>query len=153
MSGSVLIMPLDYLSCFAVILRRIQGKADICQTDYSIHSKLRILSYSGGKYNIQANERLTKIKEIWCFCFFIFFVPMFQTIGLINTSGGCYFLHASNYWCVCWCVRVRSHASNGKDWTDIFDSRVIFCIMWDICWKVTCRCKLLIYQNHFDSKL
>ena len=33
-----------------MVLRVIHGKVDICQADYSIHSKLRI----------QANERLTE---------------------------------------------------------------------------------------------
>ena len=32
-------MSLDYLSCFAVVLRGIDGKVDICQADYSTHSK------------------------------------------------------------------------------------------------------------------
>ena len=39
-------MPLDHLNCFAVVLRGIHGKIDICQTDYSIHSKQRIFAYS-----------------------------------------------------------------------------------------------------------
>ena len=42
MFNSVLNMSLDYLSYFAVVLRGIHGKVDICQTDYSIHLKLRI---------------------------------------------------------------------------------------------------------------
>ena len=29
-------MSVDYLSCFAVVLRGIHGNVDICQTDYSI---------------------------------------------------------------------------------------------------------------------
>ena len=35
-------MPLDYLSCFTVALtkRNITKASDICQTDYSIYSKL-----------------------------------------------------------------------------------------------------------------
>ena len=57
-------MPLDFINCFAVVLRGLHGKVDICQTEYSIHSKLRILPYSEGKYNIQVNVRLTKIKQI-----------------------------------------------------------------------------------------
>ena len=64
MSDRVLIMPLDFINCFAVVVRGIHGKVDICQTEYSIHSKLRILPYSEGKYNIEANVRLTKIKQI-----------------------------------------------------------------------------------------
>ena len=39
-------MPLDYLSCFAVVLRGIHVKVDIRQIFYSIHSKLRIFPYS-----------------------------------------------------------------------------------------------------------
>ena len=42
--------------------------SDIYQIDYSIHSKLRIFSLfwnPAWKYNIQANERLTKYKEQW----------------------------------------------------------------------------------------
>ena len=46
MFNRVLNMPLDYLSCFSVVLRGIHGKVDICQNDYSIHSKLRIFPYS-----------------------------------------------------------------------------------------------------------
>ena len=39
-------MPLDYLSCFNLVLRGVQGKVDIWQTDYSIPSKRRIFAYS-----------------------------------------------------------------------------------------------------------
>ena len=42
----VLNMPLYYLSCFAMVLRMIHRKVDICQIDHSIHSELRIFSYS-----------------------------------------------------------------------------------------------------------
>ena len=35
-----------YLRCFAVVLRGIHRKVDICQTDYSTYSKLRIVPYS-----------------------------------------------------------------------------------------------------------
>ena len=38
-------MFLDYLSCFAVALTGIHETVDICQTDYSILSKLRIFPY------------------------------------------------------------------------------------------------------------
>ena len=88
-------MPLDYLSCFAVVLKGIQGKVDICQTDYCNHSKLRIFPYSEGKYIIQANERLTKVKEKkfellnLMFLFFLSFssFQMSQTIVVINKSA------------------------------------------------------------------
>ena len=55
------------------------------------------------KYNIQASERLTKVKEklltIQFVVFdlsFIFFIAVSQTISVINRSGAFYFLHASN---------------------------------------------------------
>ena len=46
MFDRVLNMPLDYLNYFAVVLRVIHGKVDICQTGYSIHFKLGIFPYS-----------------------------------------------------------------------------------------------------------
>ena len=48
MFDMVVNMPLDYLSCFAVVPRKIHGNVDICQTDYSIHSKLEFPPYKGG---------------------------------------------------------------------------------------------------------
>ena len=55
---------------------------------------------------------------------FIFFIALSQTISVINRSGACYFLHASNQWLVCWrvCwhVRMRLHTSNGKDCSTVF---------------------------------
>ena len=53
------------------------------------------------KYNIQARERLTKVKEKWStiqldvfVVSFIFFAPMSQTKSVINRSGVCYALYA-----------------------------------------------------------
>ena len=97
----VLDMPQDYLSSFAVVIRGIRRKVDKCLADYSIHFKLRIFPYSC-KYNIQTNERLTKVKEK-CSAVkfdvvfpFIFFFQMSQTISVINRSSTCCFLHALN---------------------------------------------------------
>ena len=49
-----------------MVQRGIHRKADICQTDNNIHSKLGTFFYSvvihTWKYNIQDNKRLTKIK-------------------------------------------------------------------------------------------
>ena len=62
MFGMVLNMPLDYLSCFDVVLREILG---ICQNEYSIYSKISIFPLFRShtwKYNIQANKTLTKVK-------------------------------------------------------------------------------------------
>ena len=53
-------MPLDYLSCFAVVLRRLQGNVDIWQIDYSIQSKLEFSPYSevihGSRFRIIFSE-------------------------------------------------------------------------------------------------
>ena len=53
-------------------------------------------------HKIQANERLTKIKEKWSTIkfdisdlSFIFFIPISQTMSVMN-SGSCYFSHVSN---------------------------------------------------------
>ena len=106
MFGSVLNMPLDYLSYFAVVLGGTHGKVDIRQTDYSIHSKLRIFLYSevihGSKTNIQANDGLTKVKvndqllNLMICSFFHFGRSNVPDNNVINRSGACYFLHASN---------------------------------------------------------
>ena len=104
MMDMVLNMPLDYLSCFAVVLRGIHGKFETCQTDYSIHSKLIIFPYSEvihgsttfkptkGQQRLKKNDQLFDIFVLS----FIFFVPMSQTISVINRNGACYFLQASN---------------------------------------------------------
>ena len=43
----ILDMPLDHWNCFAMVLRGVHRKVDIChQTDYSIHSKQGIFPYS-----------------------------------------------------------------------------------------------------------
>ena len=104
MFDKVLNIPLDELSCSAVVLRGIHKKVDICQTDHSIHSKQRIFSYSLVIYgSIQANERLTKVFVVFVLSV-ISFAPMSQTIGVIDRSSAWYSLHISNLWCVCWSV-------------------------------------------------
>ena len=59
MFDKVLNMPLHYLCCFVLVLREIHGKVHICETDYSINSKLSVFPSHTWNYNIQANERLT----------------------------------------------------------------------------------------------
>ena len=49
---------------------------------------------------------------------FIFFISVSQTISVINRRRACFFLHTWNYWCMCWCVYMQLHASNGKDSID-----------------------------------
>ena len=46
MFDRVLNMPLGYLSYFALVLRGMYGNIDVCQTDYSIPSKLEFSPYS-----------------------------------------------------------------------------------------------------------
>ena len=83
MFGRVLNMPLDYLSCFTMVLREIHEKVDICQTDYSIYSKLRIFLYSEvihGSITFRLNQRLTKVKiTIKCQLLNLMFLFLFFT--------------------------------------------------------------------------
>ena len=69
------------------------------------------------KYDIQVNERLTKIKEKWSsikfdvvVLSFIFFIPMSQTISVINISGMCYFYtHQTSGACAGVCAYNLTH--------------------------------------------
>ena len=121
-------MPLDYLSWLPVVLRYVDTREGWYIRNwlyYSLQTKNFPLFWSHSwKYDIQANDKLTKVKEKLSIIkfdvfvrSFIFFVPMSQTISVINISGACYFLHTSNSWCVCWRVHVRSHASNGEGYS------------------------------------
>ena len=116
MFDRVLILTLDYFICFAVVLRGIHGKIDICQT--YIRSKLRIFPYS----EFTHGSATFKLKKKWSIidfdvsvlCF-IFFIPLFQTISVINKNGTYYLLHASKPWGMCWNVHAQSHTSNEED--------------------------------------
>ena len=61
MFGRAQNMPLDYLNCFGMVLEGYTGTFDICQNGYGIYFSPYSNSYR--KYNIQANESSTKIKE------------------------------------------------------------------------------------------
>ena len=95
-------MSLDYLSCFAVVLRGIDRKVDIYQADYSTTPKKFTVFWSHTwNYNIQANERLTKVKEKWLTIdlSFISFIPVTQTVSGINKWCMLFFL----------CIRLVAH--------------------------------------------
>ena len=64
----VLDMPLDHLNCFAVVLRGIHGKVDICQTDYSINSKQRTFKLTKGYQGLKKINQLLNLM----FLFFYF---------------------------------------------------------------------------------
>ena len=102
-------MPLDYVSWIAMALRYMDTRECWYMPNwlyYLLQTKNFLLFWSHTwKYGIQPRERLTKIKEKWSSIQFdvfvlslIFFVPMTQTISVINISDACNFLHASNYW-------------------------------------------------------
>ena len=52
-------MPGDYLRWLAVVLKGIHGDVDMYQTDFKIHSKLRIFPYSEAIHG-STTFRLTK---------------------------------------------------------------------------------------------
>ena len=77
-------MPLDYLNFFVVVLRGIHRKVDICQTDYSIHSKQRIFPYSNvihgsTTFKLTEGQQVLKNNQLLnlMFLFFLLF-PSFQ---------------------------------------------------------------------------
>ena len=86
-------MSLDYLSCFAVVPRGIHGKVDICRTNYNIYSKLGIFSLLWShtwKYNIQADKRLTKVKEKWSTIRFDIFLSFFHFLHSYVPDNKCH---------------------------------------------------------------
>ena len=101
-------MPLDQLNCFVMVLRRLNGKVDICQTDYSTHSKQRTFPYSNVMHGSttfklkkgrakEKNQLLNTPCKVDVFVLsFIFFIVMCETKSFINRTGTCYFLHATN---------------------------------------------------------
>ena len=99
MFDMVLNIPLDYLICFAVVLRDILGIVWYMPNWLSLQTFPLFRSHTW-KYNIQANK--TIIRKMITIQFdvfdlsFIFFIAMSQTVSVINRSGACYFLHASN---------------------------------------------------------
>ena len=90
MFDRVLNMPLDYLSCFAMILRGIHRKVDICQTDYSIVSKLRIFPYSKvihGSATFKLTKGLERLKKNNQLLNLIFLFFLSRLIRVINRSS------------------------------------------------------------------
>ena len=60
MFDRVLNMPQDYQSYFVQVLRGMHRKVDICQTDYSIHFKLKTFIYSEAIHG-STTFKLTKV--------------------------------------------------------------------------------------------
>ena len=119
MFDKVLNMSLAYLSCFVMVLRGIQGNVLYMPDWFWSHT---------WKYYIQANKRLTKVKEKWStiqFCSFILFIPVSQTIIVINRSGICYII-SMHQTSVYWLVHMQSHASNREDclWSVLFPKKI-----------------------------
>ena len=87
MFDRVLNMPLDYLSCFVMVPKRDTLKC-LALLNWLQYSLIFSLLWSHTwKHKIQANERLTKIKEKWSIIqfdvsdlSFIFVIPMSQKI-------------------------------------------------------------------------
>ena len=114
MFDRVLIMPLDYLSCFAMVL---EGYTKRWYMPKYIRSKLRTFPYSKvthGSTTFKLKKKQWTIEFVVFVLCFNFFIPLSQTISVINRDGTCYFLHASKQWCRCWHVHMGSHTSNKK---------------------------------------
>ena len=92
----VLNIPLDYLSCFAVVLRGIHGNVEMCQTEYSIPSKLirklfPLFWSHTWKYNIQVDERSTKVnRSLYNFTFFLMFLLFHFLHSNVSDKNECH---------------------------------------------------------------
>ena len=96
----------------------------ICQTDYCIHSKLRIspLFWSHTwKYNIQTNKRLAKVKEKWSTTQsdvfglpLAFFIPMSKAVSKCCKQKWCMLFFTCIKLVVC--VLVCAHAITHIKW-------------------------------------
>ena len=78
MFDRVLHLPPDYLGCFAVVLRGKNRNIEICQTDYSIPSKLEFSHYAeviqgGTTFKLTKGlQRLNKNYRLFHFLFLLF---------------------------------------------------------------------------------
>ena len=97
----VLNMPLDYRSCFAMALREIHENVDMVNwLSYSLQIRIfPLILNSCSKVQHSSKQKVNKSQRvlIWCFCSFIFFIPMPQAITKVvhaifymqQTSGAC----------------------------------------------------------------
>ena len=106
MYDRVLNTPVDYLSCFAVVLKGIHSNVDKCQTDYSIPSKSTIfplLWSQKWKCNNQANHGLTKGKEKWSTIQFDVFVLSFTFFFPVSQTVRCH----KQKWCMLFSTPIK----------------------------------------------
>ena len=103
MFDSVLNIPLHYLRCFAVVLKGIHGNIDICQTDYSIPSKLDFSSNSEvlhGSTTFKLKNGQIKVKNDQLFNLMILF---FHFLHFSVPDDKCH----NQKWCVLFFTRIR----------------------------------------------
>ena len=120
----VLNMRLVYLSCFAIVPRGSNTKRLIYAKlitvftpnkdfPHNLKSYVELQHSSQRKVSI-VKEKLSTIKfDAFLFHFLCSNAP--ERVSVINEDGMCHFLHTSSWWHMLWCVRVQSHAPNGKD--------------------------------------
>ena len=131
MFDRILNMPLDYFSCLVLVLRWMLGKFDICQTDYSVHSNLKISLYSEvingsttfklmeDQQTLKKNDQLLSLMVLFFLSFSLFRCPL-QKVLSIEVMHPIFYMHAMFYmhflhakqWHMCWC----SHATACIKW-------------------------------------
>ena len=110
-------MPLSYLSWFAVVQREIHGRLKYAKLIivFALKNNHPFFKSHVWKCNVQANKGLTKVNGKWStiefddFAFSLIFFVSVSHKGVINKCCMFYFLHTSNWWCMCWCVRMWLH--------------------------------------------
>ena len=93
-----------------MVLRGIHEKDDICQTDYTVYSKLRIFPYSEVIYR-SITFKLTKDKQRLKKSYQLLSVMYFFFHFLCSSvpDNKCHIEE--------WCVLVRLNPANGEDWS------------------------------------
>ena len=88
MFDRILNMPLDYFSCLVLVLRWMHEKFDICPTDYSVHSNLKISLYSEvingsttfrlmeDQQTLKKNDQLLSLMVLFFLSFSLFQCPI-----------------------------------------------------------------------------
>ena len=137
------------MECFTKIVHSIWLLTIFTKHSLQIYNVSLILK--SWRYKIQANERLSEIKQKWSsiqfdvsYLSFIFFIPMSQITSVINRSGACYFLQLF-FVGVCACDRTHQMEKT--------DLQIWFCLVFLSVPQRSVSCPLffLIHINNLSN--
>ena len=111
MFDRVLIMLLDYLSCFGMVLEGYMERLIYAKHIYSFQTKKFPLFWSHTwNTTFKLKKRQWTIEfDVFVLCF-IFFMPLSQTISVINRNGNAiFYMHQNSGACASICKCDRTH--------------------------------------------